>query len=491
MKRCLIPKIKKKIKNMKKLFFLLIFLSGCAPGPDYHEPKMSMPKKFLEQRDDDSAVVSLRNWWKTFHDDNLNAVVRQAIESNFDLKIALEKIEQARAYYRIKKADLFPEIDMTAGAVRYRISQNAVKAITDSFVPQDAFNIFQIGFDAVWEIDVFGRLRREKQAACYDFLSYQENMRNVYVTMVSDAARYYADICALQNIISLTRKKIEYQKNILDLISDKKTNGLDSGLIVNNEIIILKQEEENLLYYSTVLKQSVYRLCVLIGRQPEKCLDLSRFTTIPDAEDKVPLGLPSNLLRDRPDIRHAEKQLARSTAKIGAAIAQYFPSFSLISDPAYSAGKVSDLFSSNSLSWSIGSIMKWPIINFGRIRADVDQKKAEQRQALLAYEQTVLKALEDTESSFAAYFNEARKLKKTLNEVQASAENTLLSYDKYMKGIISLIEYLIQKKSLIDLQIKEKESRRILCHNLIALYKALGGGEWQKTEIKDSRPESH
>ncbi|EKE21533.1 MAG: fis family transcriptional regulator, partial [uncultured bacterium] len=156
---------------------------------------------------------------------------------------------------------------MTASAVRYGISKNAV---TTSFIPQDVFNIFQIGFDAFWEIDVFGRLRREKEAACCDFLSYQENMRNVYITIVSDAARYYVDICAIQNIISLTKQKIECQKNILSLIADKKIKGLDSKLIVNNEIIVLKQEEENLLYYSTLIKQTIYKLCVLMGEQPEK-----------------------------------------------------------------------------------------------------------------------------------------------------------------------------------------------------------------------------
>lgn len=461
---------------MKKFLFPLLFLTGCMVGPNYHEPKLCMPKQFLEKKTNNASIVSLKKWWTTFNDVNLNEIIQKAINCNYDLKIAFEKIEQTRAYYRLKRADLFPEIDMTASAIRYGVSSNVE---TTFFLPKQTYNIFQIGFDAIWEIDLFGRLRREKQAAYYDFLAYQENMRNVYITIISDAARYYTDICALQNIISLTQDKIKCQKTILSLIDDKKITGLDSKLAVNDEIIRLKAEEENLLYYSTVLKQTVYKLCVLIGQQPENNFDFSKFTTIPFAEEKIQIGMPSKLLRNRPDIRQAEKQLARATSKVGAAIAEYFPSFSLISDPIYSSSKINSLFDSNSFTWSLGSIMNWPIINFGRIKARVDQKKSEQRQALLTYEQTVLNALQDVEGSLIAYYNEAEKLKKIQKEVKASAENNYLNNDKYSKGLINYIDYLMQKQDLLDKRIKEKESQRTLCHNLIALYKALGGGDWQ------------
>jgi len=390
----------------------------------------------------------------------------------------LEKIEQTRAYYRIKKADLFPEIDLTASAIRYGVSQNSVET---SFFPVTLFNIFQIGFDASWELDIFGKLRREKQAAFYDILAYQEMMKDVYITIISDAARYYVDICSLQNIIDLTRKKIKYQKCILSLVTNKIKNGLDSQINENEEITRLKEEEENLLYYSTILKQTIYKLAVILGEKPQDMdFDPYQFKTVPSAQNRIITALPSTLLRNRPDIKTAEKKLAQATAKIGAAIAEYFPSFSLISSSGLNTSLLKNLFESNSFTWSLGSIMNWPIITFGRIRANVDVKKSEQRQALITYENTILKALEDVESSFIAYFNENEKLKDVQKEVKAVSENTFLKKDKYLKGINNYIDYLIQAKFFIDKKIKEKESQRALCHNLIALYKALGGANWEK-----------
>ncbi len=461
---------------MKKLLIPLLFLSGCMVGPNYKEPEISVADQFNEQLASDAEITSLKNWWESFNDPNLNQIIEKAISKNYDLNIALERIEQARAYYRIKRADLFPEIDMSAEAIRTGVSQNA---ILTSFLPTTTYNIFQVGFDAIWEIDLFGRLRREKQAAYYEMQSYQENMRNVYITIISDAAKYYVDICTLQNIIDLTSKKIDYQKKILELVQSKKLNGLDSKIIENEEIKKLNEEEENLIFYSTLIKQTIYKLAVILGEQPEKLeIDPSQYTTIPNSDNKIVIGLPSTLLRNRPDIRKAERELAQTTAKVGAAIAEYFPRFSLTGNSDLQSNNMNKLFQSKSFTWSFGSIMNWPIITFGRIRANVDVKKSEEKQALLNYENIVLKALEDVESSLVAFFNEQLKLKDIITEVTVVSENTFLQNDKYQKGITSYIDYLEQEKYLTEKKIKEKESQRALCNNLISLYKALGGGEW-------------
>jgi NodT family efflux transporter outer membrane factor (OMF) lipoprotein len=445
-------------------------------GPNYKEPKVIMPDKFAEEITSDATITSLKKWWETFNDPNLNNIINKAIAKNYDLSLALERIEQTRAYYRIKKADLFPEIDATAAAIRLGFSQNT---IITSLMPVNSCNLFQIGFDTIWEVDIFGKLRREKEAAFYEIQAYQENMRDVYITVISDAAKYYVDICALQNIIDLTTKKIEYQKNILSLTQSKKASGLDSKINVNEQIDNLKEEEEKLLYYSTILKQIIYKLAVILGEKPEsKEFDPSEFKTIPIAENMIKVGLPSSLLRNRPDIRKAERQLAMATAKVGAAIAEFFPSFSLTGNSALQTSQLSNLIKSKSFTWALGSIMKWPIITFGRIRANVDVKKSEERQALIIYENTILKALEDVESSLVAYFNEQEKLKDIQKEVNVILENTFLKNDKYLKGINNYIDLLEQEKYLIEKIIKEKESQRTLCYNLIALYKALGGGEW-------------
>jgi len=462
---------------MKKIIFVFLLFSGCMVGPKYKQPDISMPSKFVENRLDSSTITTLKNWWKIFDDQILNDLIEKAISNNYDLKIALEKIERTRAYYRIKKADLFPEINARAAAIRFDTSQNL---LLTSFLPSSNFNLFHIGFDTIWEVDIFGRLRREKQAAYYSIQAQQESMRDVYVTMISDVARYYVDICALQNIIGLTKTKINFQRKILLLIKDRNTTGIDSKIKEDEEITILKEEEENLLSYLTVLKQVIYKLAVLLGEKPENMAleHIAKFIKIPSSQDKLKVSLPSTLLRNRPDIRKAEREVARANAKVGAAIADYFPTFSLIGNTNFQANSFSDIFEGRSFSWTLGSMMKWPIITFGRIKANVDVKKSEERQAILFYENTVLKALADVESSLVAYFNEEERLKNIQKEVFAISEVTFLENSKYKNGINNYINYLRQEKKLIIKKIKEIESNRFLSQNLIALYKALGGGEW-------------
>ena len=461
---------------MKIFFLIFIVFSGCMVGPKYDQPDVAMPEEFVEKKNDETALADLKNWWKSFDDPQLDHFVDIAIENNYNLQIALEKIEETRAFYRIKKADLFPEIDMTASAVRYGVSQNLVQT---SLIPQSTYNVFQVGFDAIWELDLFGKVRREKRAAFYEMQSMQENMRDVYVTIISDVARYYIDICAIQSIMDLLKEKIDYQTMILELMKDRNIHGIDSQIAPEQEIAILQEETEKLIFYSTSLKQTIYRLAVLLGMQPEKItISFLKCTKIPQAENKVKIGMPSSLLRNRPDIRKAERQLASTTEKIGAAIAEYFPSFSLTGDSNLKTSKLQDLFSSKSFAWSFGSLMNWPIITFGRIRANVDVKKSQEKQALLFYENTILDALKDVEGSLIAYFNEQEKLKNVQEELQAVAEITYLEESKYLNGISNYIDYLEQEKNLLEKKIKKVESERTLSHNLIALYKALGGGEW-------------
>ncbi|MBN2479831.1 MAG: efflux transporter outer membrane subunit [Parachlamydiales bacterium] len=461
---------------MKKYIFVFILFTGCMMGPDYKKPVVLMPNEFSEISDKNDNITSLKDWWKQFDDPSLDNLIELAIKKNYNLKIALEKIEETRAFYRIKKADLFPEIDMTASAIRYGISKNIIQT---NLIPNYFFNIFRIGFDANWEIDFFGKLRREKESALYTLQAMQENMRDVYVTIISDVARYYVDICALQNIIEKTQEKILLQKKILKLVQSRNKSGLDSKIKEKDQIAKLKAEEENLFYYSTLVKQTYYLLATLIGETPENVSEeFIKFNKIPNAENKKISFLPSSLLRNRPDIKEAERKLASATAQIGAAVAQYFPSFSLLGTAELLSSKISSLFSSDSYNWSFGSPMSWPIITFDRIRANVDMKKSLEKQALFFYENTVLNALKDVESSLVAYFNEQKKLNDIKEEFLAISDVTFLEESKYLNGLIDLSYYLEQKSYLIDKNIKKIESERSLSHDLIAVYKSLGGGEW-------------
>jgi NodT family efflux transporter outer membrane factor (OMF) lipoprotein len=443
-------------------------------GPKYEKPKTAMPKSFSESKS--KEIVSLKSWWKNFEDPVLNELIETAIVNNYDIKIALERIEESRAYYRIKKADLFPEIDLEASAMRTGFSKNLVLS---RFLTPLTFNEFQVGFDAIWEVDVFGKLRREKRAAFYDIKAKIEDMRNVLVTVLSDVAKNYVDICAVNNIIFLTKRKVEIQKNILKLIGNRKVKGLDSDIEREGEIAKLQEEEENLLFYETLLKQTVYKLAVLLGKTEDEVLKgFDKFRKILKADGKVPSYLPSKLLRNRPDIRFAEKKLKEANEMIGSAIADFFPSFSLTGNAGYETNRFKKWFNKGSFTWSLGSFMNWPLITFGRIRANVDVKKSLERQALLFYENRVLEAFFEVESAFVTYFNELEKLRKVRKEVLAIYKKTDLEREKYLSGLRSYLFYLEQEKFYIDKKIKKINTKRFLAINLISLYKALGGGEW-------------
>jgi NodT family efflux transporter outer membrane factor (OMF) lipoprotein len=456
---------------------LFLLLSGCMVGPNYKKKEPPMPSKYTEEKIDDLSISSLKDWWKTFDDPVLDELIKEAIINNYSLKIAIEKIEETRAYYRLSKANLFPEINLTASAYREKFSQNN---IINSFIPVEAYNEFKIGFDALWEIDIFGKLRREKEAAFYQLQSSQESMRGVYITLISDVARFYVDICSTKNIIDLTKRKIALEKEIYRLTANLKSTGIDSQINEEAEKAILSQEEENLIFYNTFLSETSYQLAILLGKQPEGInKQVERFTTIPSAENKIKIGMPSTLLRRRPDIRMAERNLAAATAQTGAAIAEYFPSFSLSGATKLDASKLSKLFYQNSFQGFVNAMFDWPILNFGRVRANVDVKKSEQKQALLYYEDSVLNALKDVEWALVAYYNEGESLKKIVEEVAAYSRISTLEKNKYLNGLDNLSEYYEAEKTSIDSRIKEIESKRALVQNLIALYKALGGGEWE------------
>ncbi|KPK33355.1 MAG: hypothetical protein AMS24_01475 [Chlamydiae bacterium SM23_39] len=462
------------MKNKLKYISILL-ISGCMVGPDYKKPDISLPKNFIEDRSK-LEITSIKEWWKNFNNQTLNDIIEIAISNNYDLKIALEKIEETRAYYRIKKADLLPEIDGTASAIRYHLSKNAIES---SAFPSSSYNSFQIGFDALWEIDIFGKLRREKESAFYEIQAMQENMRNIYIIMISDIARYHIDICAINNFIDLTKEKIYIQKTILDLIKDRNIKGIDNKIKVEETIAKLQEEEENLLFYITLLKQTIYRLSVLLGKQPEDVVNIfTNIKNIPEYKNEISAGLPSTLIRRRPDIKKAERELAAATAQIGAAIAEYFPLFSLTNNTSLKSNKISKLLKNKSLNWSLGSLMNWPIITFGRIRANVDIKKSKQKQALLFYENTILQALKEVESALVAYFNEKTKLIYVQKELFSIKIKTDLEKDKLINGISDLPYFLENKLIYIEKKIKEIESKRNLNINLISLFKTLGGEDW-------------
>lgn len=475
---------------------LLVLLSGCMVGPDYKAPETGMPSQFSEARNGRGASGSdtdLCQWWKLFNDPFLDDLIAEAAANNYDVRIAVEKIAEARANYRVQSSYLWPEIDVTAAAVRTRNSQNFFSSsgtsTAGSALPTFQ-NFFQVGFDAIWEFDLFGKFRRSKRAAYDTWEASKENARSVLISVISEVARSYVSIRAIQRSIEITRNKIDADEEELLLTAELFDAGLSNEIQVEGMIATLDTERAALTVLETSLKQAIYALAVLLGRHPESMSStFEESRPIPITWDKVPVGLPSDLLRRRPDIRQAERQLAAATEKIGVAVADLFPRVSLTgitfaggslggSGYGYESGSFNKLLKHSSRAWSIGPAIRWDMIDFGRTYGNIAVQNSQQKQALLRYEQAVLFALQDVEGALIAYFEEEKREKFLSDQVEALARALQLTQDLYVAGLSDEQEVLNARKAMLEAENSLAGSQQALGSDLIALYKAIGGN-WE------------
>jgi NodT family efflux transporter outer membrane factor (OMF) lipoprotein len=477
---------------MNYRFLIFLFLAACMVGPRYQEPEIVMPCSFDENKGEPICDDDLSGWWQQFGDPVLNGLIDETLASNYDLAIAIEKIEQTRAQYRIERSHLWPEIDLNAMATRSQISQNLFSPpatpppVTTSFLPK-FLNLFQLGFDAIWELDFWGKFRHNKNAAEATWESTIYDSQNVMISLLSEVAVNYTNIRALQKKIELTKRKIEADEQELDIAKSLYCTGLYNEMQVSSLISSLEADRSTLPVLETSYKQTIFSLAVLLGRQPEglsSCFQES--APIPSACDRVPVGLPSDLLRRRPDVRSAERQLAAATEKVGAAIADYFPHIALTglnigagnragSDYGWLSNKLGKLFQAASRTFSVGLGMYWDLIDFGRVRGQVDVQKSLQRQALLNYEKTVISALKDVESALVAYFEEEKRSDNLKNKFEADLRTLEITEGLVCAGLANELQLIQAQKNAIDSETAYIESQQAFTGDLIAIYKALGG----------------
>ncbi len=466
-------------------------------GPKHREPKTEMPGQFEESQSQEASNADLRQWWKQFNDPVLDCLIEEALVANYDLRIAIEKIEQTRAQYRIERSYLWPEIDFNATATRTRISQNlfpprptpAGATGSGSFLPV-FLNIFQVGFDAIWELDFFGKFRHEKKAAHYTWEATKEDAQSVLISMLSEVAVTYVNIRALQKKIELTKRKIAADEREVAITVDLFQIGLDNEIQITTLISSLETDRASLPVMESSFKQAVYALAYLLGRQPEGLIQMfQEIKPIPSSHDKIPVGLPSDLLRRRPDVRSAERQLAAASEQIGSAIADLFPRIALTgisfgagnqagSNIGFESFKLSKLLQSASRMFSVGAGLNWDLLDFGRVRGKIDVQKSLHRQALLTYEQTVIGSLKDVESALVAYFEEQKRLDSFTQKVTADQQTLEMTQGLYEIGLVNEIQLLDAQKNLLDSENLLTGSEQSLAGDLIAVYKALGG-TWQ------------
>jgi NodT family efflux transporter outer membrane factor (OMF) lipoprotein len=463
----------------------VLALAGCTVGPDYQRPDIPVSAAWSEaqQKGVSTQAATLTRWWTEFDDPLLNSLVERGVRSNLDLRLAEARIREARAVRAGTAAGLWPSADVSGSYSRNRSSANAVGSRSQGAVgspragaelEQDLFNT---GFDASWEIDVFGGVRRSVEAADATIQASVEDQRDTLVTLLGDIARNYIDARGFQQRIVVAQANLKSQQETLDLTRVRFQAGLASDLDVAQAEGQLNTTAAQIPTLESFLKQATHRLDVLLGSQPGALWEeLSKQSPIPALPSEVLVGLPSDLLRRRPDIRRAERQLAAATALTGAATADLFPKFSLTGAFGLQSVSASDWFSGPSRFWSIGPTIRWPIFDAGRIRANIAVRNAQQEQAVTQYEKTILVALEDVENSLVNYSREQQRYRALRDAVAANRRAVEMSNELYLRGLVDFLNVLDNQRSLFASESDLAQSEATMATNLVALYKALGGG---------------
>ncbi|HEV2436013.1 MAG TPA: efflux transporter outer membrane subunit [Verrucomicrobiae bacterium] len=470
-----------KPNRLLPLALLALVAGGCAVGPNYQRPAVNTPARWSEPLagGETNAPVSLAGWWKNFNDPELDSLIDRAVQSNLDLHIARARVQEARARYGIAAADLWPSADVSGSYARTGTSHHQPVLGSLPIPPGVPFenDVYQAGFDASWEIDVFGGKRRATEAAGDEVAAFEYGRRAALITLLGDVAHDYIDVRGYQRQLAITKANIQAQAQALAITHDRFTNGLTSDLDVQQAATLLATTKAEVPTLETSLQASIHRLGVLLGQPPGTLLaELSKTAPIPAAPPQVPVGLPSELLLRRPDVQQAERQLAAATANIGVARADLFPKFYLTGLAGFESVSASDWFTAGSRFWSAGPTVQWKIFDAGRIRANIKVRNARQEQALAAYEKTVLSAFEDVENGLVAYANEQMRRQSLENAVTASRQSLALADKLYANGLTDFVNVLEAERALYQAQDALVQSDRSVSTDIVALYKSLGGG---------------
>jgi NodT family efflux transporter outer membrane factor (OMF) lipoprotein len=444
----------------------MLMQAGCLVGPDYNPQDPNAPAGWVGTKNTASSDAMLLEWWTEFNDTNLTSLIERAMKSNLDLRLAEERIREARAASSVVNAGFWPTANITGSATRNRIGIPNVRKS----------NLFQAGLDAAWELDIFGGTRRSIEAAEADVKATIEDRRDVLVTLVSELAINYVQLRGYQQEIIIARNNLSSQQQNASVVRKRYEGGFVSALDVANADAQMATTMSQIPVLEISVQQTIYNISVLLGQEPASLLEeLSPASSIPLTPPEVPAGLPSEMLRRRPDIRRTEAQIHSATAQIGVATADLFPKFNLAGSINMSASKPGDL-RWDQRSWSFGPSASWEIFNAGRVSYNIEIQKALQQQAVLTYKKSVLTAIQDVENALIAYAKEQEHHKALINAVTANRKAVDLATQLYVEGQTDFISVLDAQRSLYVTEDALVRSTSTLSTDLIAIYKALGGG---------------
>ena len=496
-------------KILLSLFFTLFF-NGCMVGPNYKPPINTIPDEWVETPSEDILVTNdepYDAWWYLFEDCLLDKYVEMAILYNNTLKTAEANILQARALRVTSAANLFPQIALDANATRTYFSKNGPLFVLSSpagttgpvdvdpthptrplgtsgpigttFLSQipQIQNLFNFLFDTIWEIDLFGRTRRGMEAADANIGSVIEQRNDILISVLAETARSYIEIRSFQQRERLTQQNIDLLEKYVNITQKRLQTGISTLLDyqrIESELALARSALPSIL---AQMYQRIFSLSVLTGQLPEALLDeLLPFQPLPTAPSYITIGLRSDLLRRRPDVRRAERQLAQATANVGVAVASFYPSFTLNAFEGFQSLNLNNLFTGKSKTWSVGGDLHLPIFQGGLLIGNLRASEAVEKAALFNYRETLLSAIQEAESALIAHTQDVITTDLLRKSVLSTRKVSELSGAQYLQGLIRITDLLDSERQLISSELSLLDSETATLIDLIALYKALGGG---------------
>jgi multidrug efflux system outer membrane protein len=458
-----------------------LLTASCSVGPNYAPPVPATPDAWeLELRDGlFEGSASIHDWWGTFDDPTISILIGRAAANNKTLLQAVARIDEFRATLGVARGDFYPDLDASGAATRMRTSEDFTSPTGHR---QDT--VGGVGLDASWEIDVFGRIRRSVESASAGYEASVEDYRDVLVILFADVASTYVDVRAFQERLRLAKENVRTQSSTLQLTKGRNRAGLVGELDVRQAELNLATTESFIPQLRIFLAASVHRLGVLVGDGPDALRSmLSDPSPIPAPRELAGLGVPADLVRQRPDVRSAERELAAQSARIGVATSDLYPRFSFTG--AFAFEGTDDILTSRKRAWDFGPSVRWNIFDFGRVRGRIDAEDARTRQALYGYESTVLNALQDAENSMVAYSQERLRVESLGRAALAAQQSVELVGTQYKAGLTDFQNVLDTQRSLFEQQDTLAQSVGDVAKNLISVYRAFGGG-WTRSDLQQA-----
>ena len=455
-------------------FFTAAFLAACAVGPDYRTPEMTLPQVLDGAAEAGASTVDdagLATFWTQFGDPVLDGLVQDAMFANHDLRIALARLNEARALRGAARLDLGPTVMVNAGYSDRRLAE-----VESPGGPRDVEG-YDAGFDATWELDFFGRNRRALEAANAQLQAAEAGLRDVQVSVAAELSRSYFELRGNQQRLEVARRNVANQAETLQLTQARLEGGTGTELDTSRAAALLAATRAFIAPLDAAVARAIHRIGVLTGRDPGALrAQLALPAGLPAVPEFIPASDPGQLLRRRPDIRVSERRLAAATARIGVAVADLFPRVTITGSAGYAADSMDTLGESGSGRYLLAPGISWGLFDLGHVRARIAASRARGEGELAAYEQTVLLALQEAEDALVTHARARERLLQLAEAADASGTAARLARLRYENGVVDFLQVLDAERTLLQAEDTLAQGRTETATSLVVLYKALGGG---------------